>query len=223
MDCGVQCRDNEVHGIGLVPETGPVRIAETPLPAREWMKKSRLNGRDAKMHLVHRLIALAAFAAAALPDISLAQTSAQELDRRCENQVSTELENPFGTLRHYRMQLPGAKFVGFFSTKINGCVAGVKHARGNRWAILDTQNRFLGDHSALFTCDRGGVNNVILEKARKYKGPDFHKYYKAFLDDGKGGVAKRLRKSSTRYSVQDCRKAYDKKIRELRSGERINK
>ena len=99
----------------------------------------------------------------------------------------------------------------------------MKHPRGNRWAILDTRNRFLGDQSALFTCDRGGVNNVILEKARKYRGPDFHKFYKAFLDDGNGGVAKRLRKSSTRYSLQDCRNAYHKKVRELRSGARINK
>lgn len=175
------------------------------------------------MHSMHRLIALAALAAAALPGVSLAETDRQQLDRGCENQVSTELENPFGPLRQYRMRLPGAKFVGFFSTRINGCVAGVKHPLGNRWVILDTQNRFLGDQSTLFTCDRGGVNNVILEKARKYRGPDFHKYYKAFLDDGKGGVAKRLRRSNIRYSAQDCRNAFDKKVRELRSGARIDK
>ncbi len=175
------------------------------------------------MHSVHRLIALAAFAAAALPGISLAQANPQALDRKCESQILKELENPFGTLRHHYMQLPGARFVGFYSTRINGCVAGVKHTRGNRWMILDTQNKFLGDQSALFTCDRGGVNNVILEKARNYRGPDFHKFYKAFLDDGKGGVAKRLRKSSTRYSLQECRDAYDKKVRELRSGARISK
>lgn len=104
------------------------------------------------MRSVRRLIAMAAFAAAALPGISLAQTNPQALDRKCDNQVLKQLE-----------------------------------------------------------------------KARKYRGPDFHKFYKAFLDDGKGGVAKRLRKSSTRYSAQECRDAYDKKVRELRGGARINR
>ena len=173
------------------------------------------------MYLVNRLVALAAFAAAAVPNTSFSQASVQDPDSKCQSYVSTALDSPIGVLSQYRMQLPQANFVGFFSRKINGCIATVKHTLGNQWVILDTDNEFLGNHATFFTCDRGGVNNVILEKARIYKGKNFHRYYKVFLDDGKGGVAKRLRKSSTRYSVQDCRKAFDKKVRELRNGEWI--
>lgn len=173
------------------------------------------------MYLANRLIALAAFAVTAVPNTSFAQAIVQGPDSKCQSYVSTALESPIGVLSQYRMRLPEAVFVGFFSRKIKGCVATVTHPPGNQWVILDTDNEFLGDHATFFTCDRGGVNNVVLEKARIYKGKDFHRYYKAFLDDGKGGVAKRLRKSSTRYSVQDCRKAFDKKVRELRSGEWI--
>ncbi len=173
------------------------------------------------MYLANRLIALAAFAVVAAPNTSFAQAGVQGPDSKCQSYVSTALENPIGVLFQYRMRLPEAIFVGFFSKKINGCVATVKHTLGNRWVILDTDNGFLGKHATFFTCDRGGVNNVILEKARIYKGRNFHRYYKVFLDDGKGGVAKRLRKSSARYSVQDCRKAFDKKVQELRNGEWI--
>lgn len=165
---------------------------------------------------------MAAFAAVAVPNTSFSQARIQDSDSKCQSYVSTARESPFGILHQYRMRLPDAKYVGFFSKKIGGCVAAVKHTLSNQWMILDTQRKFLGDHSTLFTCDRGGVNNIILEKARIYKGKNFHRHYKAFLDDGKGGVAKRLRKSSTRYSVQDCQKAFDRKVQELRSGEWIN-
>ena len=121
------------------------------------------------------------------------------------------------------MRLPNAKFAGLFSNQIKGCVAAVAYSRGNKWLILDTDKKLLGNRAALFTCDSGGVNNVILEKARKFKGQNLQKHYRAFLDDGKGGVAKRIRVSSTWYSARDCRKAFDKKIPELRCGGRIDK
>lgn len=169
------------------------------------------------------LIALAVLAALAAPGASFAQAGGQEAggqqaDGACQAKISAAMENPFGVLAHYRLRLPTAKFAGFFSPKISGCIAVMTHGAGNEWVILDPDNRFLGAHTALFTCDSGGVNNVVLERAIKYKGRNFHNHYKSFLDDGKGGPAKRVRRSSTRYSKQACRKAFDKKLRALRGG-----
>ena len=168
------------------------------------------------MRSLVRLILLAVCAVAAMPGTSYRPANAQDLNRKCQSDVSTALQQPAGILVHYNMRFPDAKFAGRFSQKIDGCIALISQKLGNRWAILDTEKKILDNHGPLFTCDIGGVNNVILEKAKKYKGLNIQKHYKAFLDDGKGGLAKIIRISSTPFSAQDCQKAFTKKLQELR-------
>lgn len=88
-----------------------------------------------------------------------------ELGMRCASAVSSEIQQGKG-FSYWIKEHPMGKVSGFFSTTIDGCVGVAVDDLKNDWFISDIHNSLLRDDKGLFHCDRAGVDNVVLEKAR---------------------------------------------------------
>src|SRR4051794_30727023 len=104
-----------------------------------------------------------------------------------------------------------ATLSGFFSATIGGCVVTAFDDLKNDWFIYDIHNSLLRDGKALFHCDRSGVDNVVLEKARALHGYVFNENYSKWLDDGRGGPPRTLKTPPQPYTREDCWRAFSSK------------
>jgi hypothetical protein len=104
----------------------------------------------------------------------------------------------------------------FYSKKLDTCLMGRQNELENTYTIRDIQMNFLKDIKALFWCDKDGVDNVILEKAIQHDGYLMNTTFTDFLDDGNGGQARAVKTPDAPYTRDDCKKAYEKKLLEVK-------
>ena len=142
-------------------------------------------------------------------------TEGHELDGRCANAVRVEIRQGKEPLSYFAKENPMGKLSGFFSTIIDGCVATMVDDLKNEWLIFDIHNSLLRDFKTLFQCQRGGVDNVNLEKARAFHGYVIKERYGKWLDDGLGGPPATLKTPSKPFTREDCRHAFNMKVAEL--------
>ena len=68
---------------------------------------------------------------------------------------------------------------------------------------------------SLFRCNSGGVNNVLLEKAKTFKGYLMNVTYSKFMDNGEGGTPATLKSPDKQYSRDKCEAVFQMKIKSL--------
>lgn len=68
----------------------------------------------------------------------------------------------------------------------------------------------------MFTCDKDGVSSVIVAKVQAVNGNVADRPYSDFMDDGEGGQPATTKTPAHPFSKDDCERAMDKKLSELR-------
>ncbi|MCA1807814.1 MAG: hypothetical protein LC687_08220, partial [Actinobacteria bacterium] len=69
----------------------------------------------------------------------------------------------------------------------------------------------------LLHCDPDGVDSVIVEQVRKYRGDIWNVTYSEWLDDGYGGPPRALKTPARPYTREQCTTVYKKWMKYLRS------
>lgn len=147
---------------------------------------------------------------------------ASSMDERCKEAVLTESLGNKNTVGFWREKDSVVKITGRYSPVIDGCIALIEADLKNEWMILDLYNRLIEQWlprsgASLFWCDKDGVDNVVISKARKFGGRIGKVHYGEYLDDGEGGLPRTLKMPDQPYSRADCKWVFDKKVRELKN------
>lgn len=109
---------------------------------------------------------------------------------------------------------------GFYSKKLDACIHTQIAEVGVHVEIRDLTRSIMkdgGHHNVLLHCDEHGTDSVRLDKVKQYRGEMFNVPYAEWLDDGFGGPPRTLKTPATPYTKEQCRKAFDKWISELKS------
>jgi hypothetical protein len=69
----------------------------------------------------------------------------------------------------------------------------------------------------IFSCDESGINSVIVDKVEKFHGDVGQKQYADYMDDGAGGQPSTIKAPAQHYTPEQCQKAMDSKIREMKA------
>jgi hypothetical protein len=78
-------------------------------------------------------------------------------------------------------------------------------------------NIMLYGQYGIFTCDQSGVDNVVVEKVEKLHGDVGQKKYDEYMDDGAGGQPRAIKTPAKPYTPEQCQRAMDVKIAELKA------
>jgi hypothetical protein len=115
-------------------------------------------------------------------------------------------------------ELPFITFDSFYSTTLNTCVITEANEMKNAFVIRDAALNFIKERPAsqLFSCNEDGVNNIILEAARRLNGFVFAAPYKDYLDNMEGGPPATLQTPSAKYTAARCRSLFERRISEIR-------
>jgi hypothetical protein len=89
-------------------------------------------------------------------------------------------------------------------------------ATQNEWKIFDIQGALV-DTPLLFHCDRSGVDNVIVDEARRLEGKVFEVPYRVWLDNADGGNPRALETPAMPYSRDQCRSVFERRFQALAS------
>jgi hypothetical protein len=143
----------------------------------------------------------------------------QKLNTLCKKEggelLAVEANDPNAKLSDIRTHFS-------FSTTIDECVETRIDYLTNQWAILDVNGTFYEavrpGAAELFSCDKHGVNNVLLDAARRLNASDITlRNYSQWLDDGEGGPPAVLKNGEgAPYSLDKCEELFKRKLAELR-------
>lgn len=142
-----------------------------------------------------------------------ANASKRDLGQMCREYVASAVAKDKSPFKHWDRS--STEFKAFFSPVIDGCVATAVDFLRNDWMVYDVHHSLLRDMVALFHCDRLGVDNVLLEKAKIYKGYLMNVTYSKFMDNGEGELPRALKSPDAPYSREKCEAMFQIKIKSL--------
>jgi hypothetical protein len=160
-----------------------------------------------------RLSMLAVIVALVLCGEVAAKASKRDLGKMCREYVAGAVAKEKPLFKNWDRS--STEFKAFFSPVIDGCVATTTDFLRNEWAVYDVHHSLLKDMFSLFRCNSGGVNNVLLEKARTFKGYLMNVTYSKFMDNGEGGTPATLKSPDKQYSRDKCEAVFQMKIKSL--------
>ena len=169
-----------------------------------------------KRFLVLVLMATCNFSTAKAEDFA-------KLDKLCK-ELGTRLIAPESKETSAFWQDRGAVFLFSFSPEIESCVGTKTDYLKNLWAIKDASENFIGGNADdpyhtgnfLFVCNEYGVQNVLLDVARRHRNEIFKMDRKLYADNGEGGLPASSQTPPAPYGRDKCAPFFKKKLVELR-------
>lgn len=127
--------------------------------------------------------------------------------------------NYIGEQKDWRKEeVPFITFDSFISKTVNTCIITEANEMKNSFVIRDAALNFIKERQAsqLFSCDENGVNNIVLEAARRLGGYVFNVPYKEYLDNMEGGPPATLQTPPAKYTSARCKALFERRVKQLR-------
>ena len=136
------------------------------------------------------------------------QSRADNLEDSVCNRLAVEYLNLLYTER----DLINLETESFYSASFDSCILGIRAIVTPFSEVIDlTKNIYrdcLGQSCILMSCERDGINSVILRRADEYDGKLFGRKSADFLDDGFGGIPRTIAPPPSPVSKKQCMEVY---------------
>lgn len=154
----------------------------------------------------------------------------QSLDKKCKDLGLATVQDEE---KKYGADFRFIDIQTFFSKTLNTCVQSRVNELDNVFLVRDIAGNFIKSNlegravtdaanyygktvSNLFFCDEDGVDNTRLDVVKAHDGYISGLAYKDYLDDFNEGLPRALKTPDKKFTKNDCKRLFDKKIEEIK-------